>query len=64
MKHRKAGKISALSSNNLHKYEYLTVEDLDLKPNNVEQTKFEYCPLGKILLRLSTRFLDFYRLSD
>ena len=45
---RKAAKISALSSNNLDKYEYLTGEDLDLKPSTVEQTKFEYSPLGKI----------------
>ena len=29
---RKAAKISALSSNNLDKYEYLTGEDLGLKP--------------------------------
>ena len=36
---RKAAKISALSSNNLDKYEYLTVEDLGLKPSTV---KFEY----------------------
>ena len=45
---RKAAKISTLSSNNLDKYEYLTGEDLDLKPNTVEQAKFEYSPLGKI----------------
>ena len=45
---RKAAKISALSSNNLDKYEYLTGEDLGLKPSTVEQAKFEYCPLGKI----------------
>ena len=45
---RKAAKISALSSNNLDKYEYLTGEDLDLKPSTVEQAKFEYSPLGKI----------------
>ena len=45
---RKAAKISALSSNNLNIYEYLTGEDLDLKPSTVEQAKFEYCPLGKI----------------
>ena len=45
---RKSVKISALSSNNLDKYEYLTGEDLDLKPNIVEQAKFEYSPLGKI----------------
>ena len=33
---RKAAKISALSSNNLGKYEYLTGEDLRLKPSTVE----------------------------
>ena len=45
---RKAAKISALSSNNFDKYEYLTGEDLGLKPSTIEQTKFEYSPLGKI----------------
>ena len=45
---RKAAKISALSSNNLDKYEYLTGEDLGLKPSTVEQAKFEYSSLGKI----------------
>ena len=45
---RKAAKISALLSNNLHKYEYLIGEDLGLKPSTVEQVKFEYSPLGKI----------------
>ena len=45
---RKAGKISALSSNNLHKYEYLTGQDLGSKPSIVEQARFGYSPLGKI----------------
>ena len=45
---RKAAKISALSSNNSDKYEYLTGEDLGLKPSSIEQAKFEYSPLGKI----------------
>ena len=45
---RKAAKISALSSNNLDKYEYLTGEDLGLKPNTIEQARFEYSPLDKI----------------
>ena len=45
---RKAATISALSSNNLDKYECLTGEDLGLKPSTVEQAKFEYSPLGKI----------------
>ena len=37
-----------MSSNNLDKYEYLTGEDLGLKPNTIEQAKFEYSPLGKV----------------
>ena len=45
---REAAKISALSSNNLDKYELLTGEDLGLKPSTIEQTKFEYSPLGKV----------------
>ena len=45
---REAAKISALSSNNLDKYELLTGEDLGLKPSTIEQTKFDYSPLGKI----------------
>ena len=48
---RKAAKISALSSNNLDKYEYLTGEELGLKPSTVEQAKFEYSPLGKDLTK-------------
>ena len=46
---RKAAKISALSSNNLDKYEYLTGAALGLKPSTIEQIKFEYSPLGKIV---------------
>ena len=46
---REAVKISALSSGKLHKYEYLTGEDI--LPSNqqqiIEQTKFTYSPLGK-----------------
>ena len=45
---REAAKISALSSNNLDKYELLTGEDLGLKPSTIEQTIFEYSPFGKI----------------
>ena len=44
---RKAGKILALFSNNLDKCEYLTGEDLGLKPSTIEQARFEYSPLGK-----------------
>ena len=39
---RKAAKISGLSSNNLDKYEYLTGQDLGLKPSTIEQAKSEY----------------------
>ena len=46
---RKAGKISASSSDKIHKYEYLT--DEDILPSNqqqiIEQAKFTYSPLGK-----------------
>ena len=49
---RKAAKTSALSSNNLDKYEYLTGADLGLKPSIVEQAKFDYSPLGKIFNNL------------
>ena len=45
---RKAAKISALSSNNLDKYEYFTGEDLGLKPSTIDQTKFEYSKVDKI----------------
>ena len=36
---RKAAKISALSSKNLDKHEYLTGEDLNYKPSTVERAK-------------------------
>ena len=45
---RKDAKISTLPSNNFDKYEYLAGEALGLKPSTIEQTKFEYSPLGKI----------------
>ena len=48
---RKAAKISALSSNNQDKNEYLTGEDLGLTPSTVEQAKFEYSPLGKVFTK-------------
>ena len=45
---RKAAKISALPSNNLDKYKYLTGEDLGLKPSTIEQAKFDYSQSVKI----------------
>ena len=46
---REAAKISALSSNKIHKYEYLTGEDIlpSNKQQIIEQAKFTYSPLGK-----------------
>ena len=45
---REAAKISAVSSGKIHKFEYLTGEDI--VPSNqrqiIEQTKFTYSPLG------------------
>ena len=45
---REIAKISALSSGELEKYEYLTVEDLGYKPDVVLKAKFEYSSLGKV----------------
>ena len=33
----------------MYKYEYLTGENLGLKPSTVEQARFEYSPLSKFL---------------
>ena len=44
---KEAAKISALSSDELQKYEYLTGEDLGYKPDLLQKAKFEYSPLGK-----------------
>ena len=45
---REAAKISALSSGELEKYEYLTDEDLGYKPDIIQKAKFEYSALGKV----------------
>ena len=52
---RKNADISAKSSSELDKYEYLTGEDLDYKPDALTQAKFEYSPLGKTLTFGSTK---------
>ena len=44
---RQNAKISALSSGELDKYEYLTGEDLGYKPDVVQKVKSEYSPLGQ-----------------
>ena len=46
---REAAKISALSSGQIHKYEYLTGEDIlpSSQQQIIEQAKFTYSPLEK-----------------
>ena len=48
---REATKISALSSNIIGKYEYITGEEIvpsNKKKNIIEQAKFTYSPLRKV----------------
>ena len=45
---RMNAEISAYSSGDLPKYEYLTKNDLGYKPDAVEKVKFEYSPIGKV----------------
>ena len=49
---REAAKISALSSGKLHKYKYLTAEDIlpSTQQQIIEETKFTYSRLGKTLI--------------
>ena len=47
---REAVKISALSSGKINKYEYPTGEDISPSDQQlIEQAKFTYSPLGKLL---------------
>ena len=45
---RMNAEISAYSSGDLPKYEYLTKKDLGYKADAFEQANFEYSPLGKV----------------
>ena len=45
---RMNAEISAYSSGDLHKCEYLTKKHLGYKPDAFEKAKFEYAPLGKV----------------
>ena len=40
-------KISAFSSGDLNKYEFLTRKDIKYKPNALDKAKLEFSPLGK-----------------
>ena len=57
---REAAKISVLSSGKIHKYEYLTGEDI--LPSNqqeiMEQARFTYSPLGKAIEKQIKRIED------
>ena len=57
---REAAKISALSSGKIHKYEYLTGEDI--LPSNqqqiIEQAKFTYSPLRRTFEKKLKRIED------
>ena len=39
--------ISAFSSGDLNKYEFLTRKDSKYKPNALDKARFEFCPLDK-----------------
>ena len=45
---RMNAEITAYSSGDLPKYEYLTKKDLGYKPDAIQKVKFEYSPLGKV----------------
>ena len=45
---RQNAEVFALSRGELGKYEYSTGEDLGYKPDVVQNTKFEYSPLGQV----------------
>ena len=47
---RMNAEISAYSSSDLPKYEYLTKKDLGYKPDALEKAKFEYSPIGKVFI--------------
>ena len=44
---RSNAEISAFSSGDLNKYEFLTRKDLKYKPNELDKGRFEFSPLGK-----------------
>ena len=44
---RMNAEISAFSSGDLNKYEFLTKIDLNYKPNALDKARFEFSPLGK-----------------
>ena len=45
--HRLNAEISAFSSGDLNKYEFLPRKDLKYQPNALDKARFEFSPLGK-----------------
>ena len=58
---REAAKTSALSSKDLDKYEYLTVEELALKPQPIEIKQAEYSPLAQIITKGIKKMIKWIR---
>ena len=44
---RMNAEISAFSSGDLNKYEFLTRKDLKYKPNALDKTRFQFSPFGQ-----------------
>ena len=49
--YRQNAEISALSSGDLDKYEYLTGKDFQYKPDPIQKAKFKYSPLRQVLIK-------------
>ena len=58
---RRNAEISAYSSGDLPKFEYLTKKDLGYKPDAVEKIKFEYSPLGKVFTNGSDKKVGIFQ---
>ena len=61
---RDGAKISALSCGNIYKYEYLTGKEMlpSNRSQTIEQAKFTYSPLGKVLKKQQRNKLMLYGL--
>ena len=53
--------ISAFSSGDLNRYEFLTRKDSKYKPNALDKSKFEFSPLGKAFSTGSDRTAEGYK---
>ena len=53
--------ISAFSSGDLNKYEFLTRKDLNYKPNALDKAKFEFSPLGRAFIEGLYKTIPIYQ---